>query len=97
MHFYPTLLDALEDLQQRGYVESFDAKDNCIECKTLNLIFAPIDFTLDEFYRFDDDSATDNSSIVLAISSSTGIKGTIVDAYGVYAENLGSIMAKKLR
>jgi hypothetical protein len=96
MNFYTTLLEAIEDLQRRGYVETFNAKENCVECKALNLQLTPMDFTLDEFYRFDDDSSTDNNSIVLAISSSAGVKGTIIDAYGVYAENLAPLMVEKL-
>jgi hypothetical protein len=47
-------------------------------------------------YRFEGDSNPDDSSIVYAISSNTGLKGTLVDAYGAYSENLNFDMAKKL-
>ncbi len=96
MKFYHTLLEAIEDLQKRGYNEAFNTKENCVECKTLNLQLPLEDFTLDEFYRFEDDSSTDNNSIVIAISSKTGMKGTIVDSYGVYSENLSLKIVTKL-
>jgi hypothetical protein len=45
---------------------------------------------VDEFYRFEGMTNPDDSSILFAISSSDGLKGTLGDAYGVYAENLNS-------
>ncbi len=96
MTFYSSLFEALKDLQERGYKENFSVKANCLECNSLKLKLVPDDFTLDEVYRFEDDSSADNNSIVFAISSTAGVKGTIVDSYGVYAENLNPKMMEKL-
>jgi len=49
-----------------------------------------------EFHRFEGMSSTDDNSIVFAITSTEGVKGVLVDAYGVYAENLNDAMIKKL-
>ena len=48
-------------------------------------------------HRFEGMSSTDDNSILYAISSKDGIKGTLVDAYGVYAQNISEEMRKKLR
>ena len=55
------------------------------------------DFEVDEFYRFEGMSSTDDNSILYAISSKNGIKGLLVDAYGVYSENLNEKMIQKLK
>ena len=41
-------------------------------------------------------SSTDDNSIVFAITSDQGVKGVLVDAYGVYASSLNEAMIKKL-
>lgn len=55
------------------------------------------EFNVDEVHRFEGMSSTDDNSILYAISSKDGIKGTLVDAYGIYAENISEEMRKKLR
>ena len=55
------------------------------------------DFKVDKTYRFEGMSSTDDNSVLYAISSKNGIKGLLVDAYGVYAENISEAMRKKLR
>ena len=42
-------------------------------------------------------SSTDDNSIVYAITSDDGLKGVLVDAYGVYANSLNEEMIRKLK
>ncbi|NNE76232.1 MAG: phosphoribosylpyrophosphate synthetase, partial [Pricia sp.] len=70
---------------------------HCLECAALKLEIHPEDFEVDEMHRFEGMSSTDDNSILYAISSKDGIKGTLVDAYGVYAQNISEEMRKKLR
>ena len=97
MKNYRTLSEATNDLRARGYNVDFNLRATCVECPSHNLQFHPEDFTIDEFYRFEGMSNPSDNSIVYAISSKTGIKGVLVDAYGVYAENLNDAMIKKLK
>ncbi|WP_276370462.1 phosphoribosylpyrophosphate synthetase [Chryseolinea sp. H1M3-3] len=96
MTYYATLSEALNALKNRGYREDFNLKPHCIECASLSLELHPENFTVDEFHRFEGMSNPDDNSIVFAISSKDGIKGTLVDAYGMYADNLSESMIKKL-
>jgi len=96
MYNYNSLSEALDDLKRRGYKEDFNLKPHCIECAPLQLQWEPERFTIDEFYRFEGMSNPDDNSIVMAISSDDGVKGTLVDAYGVYSENLNEAMIKRL-
>lgn len=97
MYIYDSLAEALNDLRKRGYTEDFNVTPERLECTSKDLKFHPSDFTIDEFYRFEGESNPDDNSIVYAISSNEGLKGTLVDAYGVYAHNLNDEMARKLR
>lgn len=93
---YTSLSEATNDLKVRGYTYDFNLKPDCIECDGLQLQFSPEKFTVDEFHRFEGMSSVDDNSIVFAITSDQGVKGVLVDAYGVYASNLNDAMIKKL-
>ena len=97
MNTYPTVTEALNDLKKEGYVLDFNLKGDCIECTTPNIQLYPADFIIDKFYRFEGASNPDDSAIVYAISSKSGLKGTLVDAYGVYADSLTTDMMEKLK
>jgi hypothetical protein len=97
MKSYESLVDALEDLKQRGYEADFEAETACLYCGDLDLRLNPEQFNVDEIYRFEGDSNPDDNAVVYAISSTTGVKGTLVDGYGAYSENLSFDMAKKLQ
>jgi hypothetical protein len=97
MNTYPTVTEALNDLKKEGYVLDFNLKGDCIECITPNIQLYPADFIIDKFYRFEGASNPDDSAIVYAISSKSGLKGTLVDAYGVYADSLTTDMMEKLK
>lgn len=96
-HHYESLSQAINDLRTRGYTLDFNLHPDCIRCASAQLQLHPEEFAIDEYHRFEGMSSTDDSSIVYAISSDNGIKGILVDAYGVYAENLNTAMIQKLR
>ena len=92
MKNYRTLSEATNDLKKRGYSEDLNLKATCVECPSHNLQLYPEDFKIDAFYRFEGMSNPSDSSIVYAISSKSGMKGVLVDAYGVYSESLNDFM-----
>jgi len=97
MKNYESLADALDDLRKRGYETEFEAQSPCLYCSDLDLRLFEDEFHVDEVYRFEENSNPDDSAVVYAISSSTGIKGTIVDGSGVSSGNISFEMAKKLQ
>jgi len=97
MKSYESLVDALKDLKKRGYEADFATDTVCLYCGDMDIRMDPEDFHIDEVYRFEEDSNPENNSVVYAISSSTGVKGTLVDSYGTYPEHLSFEMAKKLQ
>lgn len=97
MKNYDTLSEGINDLQANGYTYDFNLKPECLECASLKIEIQPEDFKVDEIYRFEGMSSTDDNSVLYAISSNNGIKDLLVDAYGVYAENISEAMRRKLR
>ena len=93
---FTSLSEATNGLKARGYVHDFNLRGDCVECPALQLQLAPEHFTIDEFHRFEGMSSTDDNSIVFAITSDKGVKGVLVDAYGVYASNLSDGMIRRL-
>lgn len=97
MENYDTLSTIMTQLQKQGYAYDFNLCSGHIECNSLKLKLHPEDFEVDVMHRFEGMSSTDDNSVLYAISSKKGIKGLLVDAYGVYAENISEAMRKKLR
>jgi hypothetical protein len=97
MNNYDTLSEAVNGLQARGYKYDFNLKPHCLECPSLKLEIHPQDFLVNEVYRFEGMSSTDDSSILFAISSRYGVRGILVDAYGIYSENISETMRTKLK
>lgn len=97
MKNYDSLVDALTDLRNRGYDADFEPQSNCLYCNNLDLRLEEAEFNIDEVYRFEGDSSSDDSSVVYALTSNTGVRGTIVDGFGASAANISFDMAQKLR
>lgn len=96
MKNYDSLVDALDDLRKRGYEADFATDTVCLYCGELDIRLNPEEFHVDEVYRFEGDSNPDDSSVLYAISSSTGVKGTLVDGYGAYASTMSFELSKHL-
>tara|TARA_R110002051_G_scaffold75791_1_gene137780 strand:+ start:11649 stop:11960 length:312 start_codon:yes stop_codon:yes gene_type:complete len=97
MENYDTLSEAIKAKQDEGYSYDFNINSSSIECRELKKKFEVTEFNVDAFYRFEGDSNPDDSSILYAIQTETGIKGLLVDAYGAYSESLSSEMINKLK
>ena len=89
MKNYKSLTDALHDLKSRGYEANFETESFCLYCGDLDMRLDPEEFKVDEEYRFEGDSNHDEDAILVAITSLSGIKGTLVDSYKAYAEKKG--------
>ncbi|MDX1939635.1 MAG: phosphoribosylpyrophosphate synthetase [Saprospiraceae bacterium] len=94
MYTYDTLSQALSELQKRGFKEDFNLLEDCLECN--GNAYAPAKFNVLEVYRFEGMTNPDDSSVLYAIETDDGLKGTLVDAYGAYANALSSELLAKL-
>lgn len=94
MYSYDTVSEAVTGLKARGFTMDFNLFENCIICNQNKL--NPNDFEIVEIYRFEGNSDPSDEAVVYAIESRTGMKGVLVNGYGISADPLSSEMAKKL-
>ncbi|SOE23519.1 hypothetical protein SAMN06298216_3904 [Spirosomataceae bacterium TFI 002] len=99
MYYYDTVTEALKDLENRGYTTDFEIlrDKECLVCNKTSAQLSPRDFEIDETYRFEGDSDPGDEMIVFAISSrKNNLKGTVVNAYGMYADASSSKIVELL-
>lgn len=94
MYVYETITAAIKDLKARGYELDFNLEENCIVCNEEK--YHPEDFEITEVYRFEGDSDPADEAVVYAIESKTGVKGMLVNGYGISSDTMSADMAKKL-
>jgi len=81
-----TELTALDELARRGFADGFRVVDGNLRVLATGKLLRPDDLVIREVYRFEGISDPDDMAIVYAIESTTGIRGTVIDAFGVYAD-----------
>jgi hypothetical protein len=81
MRAYESPADALDDLKKRGYEADFELHLNCLYCNDLDVRLYEEEFHIDEVYRFKGISNPSDNAVVYALTSPTGVKGTIVNGF----------------
>ena len=81
-----TLTLCLNKLLLDGYTEDFKASDKGLLSVQHEKTYTPHQIHVVNFYRFEGASDPGDNSILYAIETSDGVKGTLVDAYGPYAD-----------
>ncbi|MGV3596545.1 MAG: phosphoribosylpyrophosphate synthetase [Bacteroidota bacterium] len=98
MENYTTLTEAINNLKSNGYVEDFNLKSYCLECRDGEIKVYPDEFHIDKAFRFDVDTAPSDQAILYAISSeSHNIKGLLVNGYGIYSDDTSNEIIEKLK
>ncbi len=96
MKNYDTVSQAVSGLRERGYTVDFNLAENCLVCNGQN--YAIHDFEITEVHRFEGDTDPSDEAVVYAIESiNNGVKGILVNGYGIAAEGMSAEMALKLR
>lgn len=81
---YDTMVEAIEDLKKRGYTHNFSINNNGeLHDRSTSKSFLSSDVELHEMHRFEGNTNPSDMSILYAIETDTGEKGTVVDAFGV--------------
>ena len=97
MKKYTSLVEAIDDLRDRGFNNDFNLRENGIECTRLQIQLHPEDFEIVEMHRFEGATDPDDSSVIYAIEGKDGINGILVDAYGMYANPVSTALLAKLQ
>lgn len=75
------LPSTLAELQQRGYTAdlNFEKDPFCLYGGDLDMRLDPEDFHVDEIDRIRTEGKPNDGKVVYAVSTTTGVKGTIID------------------
>jgi hypothetical protein len=94
-----TLVETLEQLKREGFTYDFNLTAHTLEVHNeegIQLTLSPDDFNIVKIFRFEGMTNPSDESILYAIESNTGLKGTILSSYGMYADAMSNEMIKKL-
>ncbi len=86
MPFMTTLTERVNKEVLNGYVENFKVTQMGLFAPSTNKCYRPEEIKIINFYRFEGASDPADNTIMYVIETSDGLKGTLVDAYGPYAD-----------
>ena len=82
-----TMVSCLNALIRKGYSEDFKVTEQGLKSLKTKKQYSPSDVREVNFYRFEGNSDPSDNSILYAIETKDGSKGTLVDAFGPYADS----------
>jgi len=89
------MTEQLAALEKTGYKTQFKFEDGVLKDRGSQKNYQAQELVINEEFRFEGESNPSDMSILYAIETKDGTKGTIVDAYGTYSDNLlGEFMAR---
>src|SRR4051812_24576695 len=95
---YTTLSETMNDLRKEGYTEDFNLRQNCLECRDGQYKVFADEFSVDKYFRFEGQTDPGDQAILYAISSDRyGLKGVLVNSYGIYSDPVTDEMIEKLQ
>ena len=98
MNYYETVTQAVSGLAGRGYTLNFNLSGGHLSWIEEGIHLRPEEFNIDEVHRFEGDTDPGDEMVVYAISaSSKGIKGILVNAFGVYSDQISDDLMAKLK
>ena len=92
-----TLIEALEYLRKKGYTKEFKIEQHTMHAiddneKTYN----PDQVKITDHYRFEGESDPADMTVLYAMETTDGTKGTLIDAFGAYSSQKVSEFLKKV-
>ena len=93
---YQTMMEAVDALAKRGFTYDFQYDNGALYCKSTDKHFKSDELLITEVYRFEGMSDPTDNSVVYAIESNNGLKGLLIDAYGIYADEFKGDFLKNI-
>ena len=90
-----TLAWAIEEYRRRGYEDEFKVVDGQLRAVRSGVTVGADEAVIRDFRRVEGVSDPDDMAIVYAVETSGGIRGTLADAFGVYADPaVGAVLSR---
>jgi hypothetical protein len=84
MPYMKSLVTCLNRMIADGYTEDFKVTDNGLEALQQGRRYKADQVTILNFFRFEGASDPEDNAILYVIQTNDGLKGTLIDAYGLY-------------
>ncbi len=85
----------MDELAGRGFTEHFILTNGSLRAADSGKVFPAEEVIIAEYHRFEGASDPGDMAILYAIQTRNGLRGTLVDAFGVYADpGVGAFMRK---
>lgn len=81
-----TLSECFNKLVKDGFEEDFKVNEKGLFSLKTGKTYSSEQVQVMNFFRFEGASDPDDSAILYAIETNDGVKGTLTDAYGTYAD-----------
>jgi len=81
-----TLVSCTNMLDKLGFTTQFKATQTGLKSLANERYYKPEEIKVINFYRFEGESDPSDNTILYAIETSTGERGTLTDAYGPYSD-----------
>jgi hypothetical protein len=81
-----TLSECFNKLVKDGFEEDFKVNEKGLFSLKTGKTYPPEQVNVINFFRFEGASDPDDNAILYAIETEDGVKGTLTDAYGTYAD-----------
>jgi hypothetical protein len=88
-YHYTTVLEALDDLKEKGFHHDFNLNHEAIKEN-------PHHYAVEHVYRYEGDSDPDEESVVYGIISKSGKKGVFVAGFSANSDNEAAQIIEKL-
>ena len=83
-----SLVNVLNRLRKEGFIYDFKVSAESKLCTMEDKhTFSPEHVRIVDFYRFEGESNPDDMSILYAVETHNGLRGTISNSYGPYADS----------
>jgi hypothetical protein len=79
-YHYATVIEALEELNKKGFTNDFNLQDE-------NIKKNPHNYEIEHVYRYDGDTDPDEEAVVYGIRSNSGERGVYVAGFSANSEN----------
>jgi hypothetical protein len=81
-----SLINVENHLNKKGFTNDFKVTEGRLCVMGTDKTYGAEEVQIVDFYRFEGESDPDDMSILYAIETSDGTKGTISNSYGTYAD-----------
>lgn len=88
-YHYTTVLEALEDLKEKGFTYDYNIHQNDIKTN-------PHNYEVNHVYRYEGDTDPAEESVVYGITSDSDIKGVFVAGFSANSDDAAAIYLEKL-